>query len=102
MHEQSELIKEVFARFGTAYYESEVLHRGLCNVYASATFDDPKSVTRPRLQEKLSYAYSLTLGQIIKESKHLFPTHIQVQLTKHYLNAIIWRIVFGLRKLLHV
>lgn len=57
MHEQPELIKEVFARFGTAYYESEVLHRVLCNVCALATFEDPKSV----------------------------------------LNAIIWRIVFGLR-----
>jgi hypothetical protein len=78
--EQSELIKEVFARFGTAYYESEVLHRGLCNIYALATFDKPESVTRPRLDEKLTYAYSHTLGQIIKESKHLFPTEIQEKL----------------------
>lgn len=80
MDEQSELIKEVFARFGTAYYESEVLHRGLCNIYALATFDKPESVTRPRIDEKLAFSYSLTLGQAIKESKHLFPNDIQEQL----------------------
>ena len=80
MDEKSELIKEVFARFGTAYYESEVLHRGLCSVYALATFDKPESVTRPRIDEKLTYTYSLTLGQVIKESKYLFPNDIQEQL----------------------
>jgi hypothetical protein len=80
MDQQSELIKEVFARFGTAYYESEVLHRGLCNIYALATFDKPESVTRARIDEKLTYTYSLTLGQVIKESKHLFPIDIQEQL----------------------
>ncbi len=80
MDEQSELIKEVFARFGTAYFESEVLHRGLCNIYTLATFDKSESVTRPRVDEKLKYAYSLTLGQIIRESKHLFPNNIQEQL----------------------
>jgi hypothetical protein len=80
MDEQSELVKEVFAGFGTAYYESEVLHRSLCHVYALATFETPESVTRPRLDEKLTFAYSLTLGQVIKESKHIFPTDIQEQL----------------------
>lgn len=80
MDEQLELIKEVFARFGTAYYESELLHRGLCSVYALATFDNPESVTRPRIDEKLTYTYSLTLGQVIKESKYLFPNDIQEQL----------------------
>ncbi len=80
MDEQSELIKEVFAWFGTAYYHSEVLHRGLCNIYALSTFDKPESITRPRIEEKLAYASSLTLGQVIKESKHLFPTEIQEQL----------------------
>jgi hypothetical protein len=80
MDKQSELIKEVFTRFGIAYYESEVLHRGLCNIYTLATFDKPENATRPRIDEKLTYAYSLTLGQVIKESKDLFPTEIQEQL----------------------
>lgn len=80
MDEQSELIKEVFAHFGTAYFESEVLHRGLCNIYALVTFDEPENVTRPRVEEKLSHAYLLTLGQVIRESRHLFPENIQEQL----------------------
>jgi hypothetical protein len=80
MDEQSELIKEIFARFGTAYYESEVLHRGLCNIYALTTFETPESATRPRVDEKLAYSYSLTLGHVIKETKHLFPAGIQEQL----------------------
>lgn len=95
MDEQSELIKEVFARFGTAYCESEVLHRGLCNIYALATFEGPENVTRPRIAEKLTHAYSLTLGQVIKESKHLFPADIQEQLDlalskRNYLAHQFW------------
>jgi len=95
MDNQSELIKEVFARFGTAYYESEVLHRGLCNVYALASFEKPENITRPRIDEKLSYSYSLTLGQVIKEAKHLFPDDIQQQLDlalskRNYLAHHFW------------
>lgn len=95
MDEQSELIKDLFALFGKAYYESEVLHRGLCNVYALATFDAPESVTRPRVDEKLMYSYSLTLGQVIGESKHIFPTTIQEQLDlavtkRNYLAHHFW------------
>jgi hypothetical protein len=29
----NELAKDVFAHFGAAYYQAEVLHRGLCNLY---------------------------------------------------------------------
>ena len=77
MGNQSELIKEVFARFGAAYHESEVLHRGLCIVYALASFDKPESITRPRIDEKFSCSFSLTLGQVINEARHLFPNEIQ-------------------------
>ncbi len=95
MDEQSELIKEVFARFGAAYFESEVLHRGLCSIHALATFEIPECVTRPRIDEKLTHAYSLTLGQVIKESTYLFPTDIQEQLDlalskRNYLAHHFW------------
>jgi hypothetical protein len=33
-----ELIREVYTRFGAAYYFSEVLHRGLSNAYVLAPF----------------------------------------------------------------
>lgn len=62
-----EEIKEVYARFGLAYYFSEVLHRGLCNVYALAPFEDEKDVTRMRIDERLEFAWSTTLGQMVNE-----------------------------------
>jgi|WetSurMetagenome_2_1015567.scaffolds.fasta_scaffold36777_1 hypothetical protein len=80
MEIQEELIKEVFARFGSAYYHSEVLHRGLCNIYALATFQKAEDVTRPRIEEKLALAFSLPLGQIIDKTKELFSSELQQRL----------------------
>lgn len=57
-----ELIKEVYTTFGLAYYFSEVIHRGLCNIYAFASFGSREDITIPRVDEKLSLVYSLTLG----------------------------------------
>jgi hypothetical protein len=75
-----ELIKEVYAHFGLAYYLGEVLHRGLCNTYALLSFEKPKDITRPRLEEKFSYAFSLTLGQIMRELEPFFPLHLNKEL----------------------
>ena len=78
-----ELIKEVYARFGLAYYHSECLHRELCHIYVFASFQDPKDVTRPRLEEKFAYAYSLTFGQVkdeIDKIKELIPEELFSQL----------------------
>lgn len=75
-----DLIKEVYARFGLAYYLGEVLHRGLCNVYALLSFEKPKDITRPRLEEKFAYAFSLTLGQVIKELERFLPSELNAQL----------------------
>ncbi len=65
----AELIKEVYARFGLAYYESECLHRELGIVLAIVPFQSKLVVTRPRVEEKLAYAFSLTLGKVKKELK---------------------------------
>lgn len=65
-----ELIKEVYAKFGLAYYHSECLHRGLCNIQALLSFNDRSDITRPRIEEKLEYVYSLTLGQVKEEKKN--------------------------------
>jgi len=80
MDVSEELLKEVFAHFGAAYYHSEVLHKGLCNAYATMTFEDPHDITRPRLEEKFARAYSLTLGQLIAETKDLFTDELQSRL----------------------
>jgi len=68
-----QLIKEVYAKFGLAYYHSECLHRELCNMYAIGTFESSSHITRPRVEEKLAYAYSLTLGEITKQFERLLP-----------------------------
>jgi len=70
---RDELIKEVFARFGTAYYESECLYRGLCNLYVLATFKSKSDITGPRIEEKFSKAFKITLGKILDEIKGLLP-----------------------------
>ena len=85
MDTNDELIKEIFALFGLAYYESEALHKGLCHLHALSTFDKSESITSPRLDEKLSTAYSSTLGTIIKETKDFLPEPIYKQL-EHGLN----------------
>lgn len=72
----AELIKEVYARFGLAYYESECLHRGLCIALAIASFQSQLHITRPRVEEKLSHAFSLTLGQVKDALKDILPDEL--------------------------
>lgn len=90
-----ELIKEVFANFGSAYYHSEVLHKGLCNVYVLMTFEKITDITRLRIEEKFVRAFSLTLGQIIEETKNLLPNELQNRLKvalnkRNYLAHQFW------------
>ena len=82
LHEEpdEELIKEVYARFGLAYYESECLHRGLCHVLAIASFHSQSDITRPRVEEKLVHAFSLTLGQVKDALKGMLPDELFSQL----------------------
>ena len=95
METQEQLVKEVFAQFGAAYYRSEVLHRGLCNIYALATFEKAEDITRPRIEEKLALAFSLTLGQVVEKTKGLFAGGIQQRLEvaldkRNYLAHRFW------------
>ncbi|GAI83598.1 unnamed protein product, partial [marine sediment metagenome] len=69
----AELIKEVYARFGLAYYESECLHRELCIILAFTSFQSKLNITRPRIEEKLVHAFSLILGQVKDALKHILP-----------------------------
>ena len=45
-----ELIKEVYACFGLAYYESECLHRELCMILALTSFQSKLNITHPRVE----------------------------------------------------
>ena len=90
-----EMTKEVYARFGSAYYFSECVHRGLCNVYSLLSFRSMSDITAPRFQEKIKQSFSLTLGQISEKARPLLPDTIQVELDKavehrNYLAHYFW------------
>lgn len=63
------LEKEVYARFGLAYYFSECVYRGLVQVIATA--DD--RLTRPRVEEKLKALEEKTLGALVGDAKSIVP-----------------------------
>jgi hypothetical protein len=44
----SDDLKEVYARFGLAYYLAEALHRGLCNLYTASRMPPSGQVARAR------------------------------------------------------
>lgn len=67
-----EEIKEVYAQFGLAYYFSEVLHRGLCNAYAITPFKTAEDASRLRIEERLEFAWSTTLGQMVNRVDETF------------------------------
>jgi len=73
-------VKEVYAHFGLAYYESEVLHRGLCHLYVFSRFSSRNDVTGPRLDELFAYAYASTLGGIFSELEGSLPVHFREQI----------------------
>ena len=78
----SELIREVYARFGLAYYQSECLHRGLCMVYAISGLPPPDLITRPRVEERLALAYSLTLGDVAAKLANLLAHELNIETQK--------------------
>lgn len=80
-----EEVKEVYARFGLAYYFSEVLHRGLCNYYALAPFELGDDVNKLRIEERLDLAWSTTLGQIVR---HVADTELPQDLVKRLDDAV--------------
>lgn len=90
-----ESIKEAYAKFGLAYYLSECIHRGLCNIYALTTFKDKSHITRPRIEEKLSYSFSLTLGQLKNELQGELPGDLYMKIEeclekRNYLAHHFW------------
>lgn len=80
MAELESLIKEVYTRFGLSYYLAEVLHRGLCNAYVFLSFEKAEQVTKPRIEEKFAFAFSLTLGQVIREVEDFLPSQLAIKL----------------------
>ena len=75
-----DLVREMYAHFGLAYYHSEVLHRGLCIILAMSDLPRRDMITRPRIEEHLANAFSLTLGQVISELADRIPAEYSTRL----------------------
>lgn len=75
-----DLVREMYARFGFAYYQSDVLHRGLCNILATIDLPQKDLITRPRIVEQFAHAFSLTLGAVIKELRGKLPNEFSARL----------------------
>ena len=78
----SEEVKELYARFGLAYYLAEVLHRGLCNLYCLSQIPAGGPVTRPRVEEHLRTAFETTLGQLIRKLQPVLHSALLPQLER--------------------
>jgi hypothetical protein len=70
------MIREVYARFGLAYYESECLHRSLCIAFAWAGLPPRALTTQPRVEERLAQAFSLTLGDVVGRLQSVLPEEL--------------------------
>ena len=71
-----DLIREMYARFGLAYYQSECLHRGLCIILAWSGLPLRDLITRPRVEERLAQAFSLTLGDVAAKLEGMLPVEL--------------------------
>ena len=78
----ADLVHELYARFGLAYYHSEVLHRGLCIILAMSTLPRRDLITHPMVEERLARAFSLTFGDVIRDLAGRVPDEYAAQLEK--------------------
>jgi len=76
----NDLVREMYAQFGLAYYNSEVLHRGLCIILAMSDLQRKDLMTSPRIEEHLARAFSLTLGNVIIELAGKLPPQYSTRL----------------------
>ncbi len=91
----NEIVRELYAQFGLAYYNSECLHRGLCIILATCDLPSRDLITRPRMEEKLTHAFSLTLGEIVRELNGKLPDEYIIELNqvinaRNYLAHHFW------------
>jgi len=77
-----ELIRELYARFGLAYYLSECLHRELCYILPMSRLPRKDLVTRPRVEERLAYAFSRTLGEVARQLEDILPDDLLAEIRR--------------------
>ena len=77
-----EEIKEVYARFGAAYYYADSLHRGLCLLYCASQLSQALPASRLRVEEHLRVAFATTLGQLLPKMQSTLPPKLFSKLQK--------------------
>ncbi|TKB53547.1 MAG: hypothetical protein E8D50_07540 [Nitrospira sp.] len=77
-----ELIRDLYATFGLAYYQSECLHRGLCIAHAYLGLPQADFLTGPRVEELLAHSFSLTLGEVAEKLAGILPAHWNIEIRK--------------------
>ena len=90
-----DLIREMYAKFGLAYYQSECLHRGLCIIFAWSALPSLDLTTRPRVEERLAQAFSLTLGDVAAKLEGVLPAELAGEIrqavdTRNFLAHHFW------------
>lgn len=90
-----DLIRKLYARFGLAYYQSECLHRGLCIILAWSGLPSRDLITRPRVEERLAQAFSLTLGDAAAKLEGVVPAELTGEIqqavdTRNFLAHHFW------------
>ena len=90
-----DLIKTLYEKFGLAYYLSECLHKQLCLIYTLCDFKDTSMITESRVEKKLQYSFSLTLGKLTKDVLDLIPNKYKNELSsaikkRNYLAHYFW------------
>jgi len=90
-----DLIRDMYARFGLAYYQSECLHRGLCFVLALTGLPSRDMITGPRVEERLAQAFSLTLGDVAAKLEEVLPAELAADIrvavaTRNFLAHHFW------------
>jgi hypothetical protein len=90
-----EQVRDLYAHFGLAYFHSEVLHRNLCIILAMVGLPAKHMITKPRVEERLEHAYSLTLGGVIAELSAYVPAGLMEELIvardhRNYLAHRFW------------
>jgi hypothetical protein len=75
------LLKELYARFRLAYYHSEGIHKQLCLLLAISHITEKQTMTRPRFDELIVQAFSLTLGEVAREFEKQLPADFRQALS---------------------
>jgi hypothetical protein len=75
----NEMSREIYAHFGLAYYSTECIHRGLAHLVAILPLD-PRTATRPRLEERLKSFEGMTFGELVPRAKEVLPCELHASL----------------------